>query len=201
MRTGIQAKGLFLFTVFLFRPPERLLAQGFSGETELATDGKGQSSFSQYVFYDFNNINILTRFFWINHVFEKGEFATGPTIRLGHANILKLQFGGTTKREVMVAGALITGIRDHGIVYIADAKLATETGAPSNLYQQLFIALNKKGNWQFEAQDLQVGGEQSFLRIGLEYRQALPHKLQLYVAPFYDPVRNAVGGQAGFRFF
>jgi len=194
-------KALLLGTILLCFWTKSAFAQELSGESEFGADGKGESSFSQYIFYDVDRANVLTRYFWVNHILEQGEFAVGPTIRLRTANILKLQFGGTTNREVMLAGTLITRISGHNIVYIADGKIATKSGAPGNLYEKLFIALNKKGTWNFELQDLQVGREQEFLRIGGEYRHDLPHNLQLFVSPFYDPIRNAVGAETGFRFF
>lgn len=192
-------KRLFFFTFILLLVSGPAFAQGLSGETEVGTDGKGGSFFSQYLFYDFNRVNVLTRYFWVNGVLERGEFAVGPTMKLGDS-VLKLQFGGTTDKDVMLAGTLSTKILGHDVFYIADGTLST-TEAPNTLYQKAFIALTKGGSWQFRVEDLQVGKKQEFLRIGLEYQRKLPHNSHLFIAPFYDPIKNGVGGQVGFRFF
>lgn len=175
-------------------------AQNLSGETEIGTDGKGEGFFSQYLFYDTKNINVLTRYFYVNGVLKRGEFSVGPTLKLGNGNLLKLDFGGTTDKEVMIAGTLIAKIRGREILYIADCKLSTQ-GGPHMLYQRLFVPLVKSGRWQFRVEDLQVESDQSFLRIGLEYRQNIQKNAHVFIAPQYDPIRKAVGGQFGVRFF
>lgn len=190
-----------LFTIaFLLLVSGPAFAQNLSGETEVGTDGKGEGFFSQYLFYDIKNVNVLTRYFCVNGVLQKGEFSIGPTLRLGDSNLLKLDFGGTTDKEVMVAGTLIVKIKGREILYIADGKLSTQGGLHT-LYQKLFVPLVKSGRWQFRVEDLQVGGDQSFLRIGLEYRHDIQKNAHVFIAPQYDPIRKAAGAQFGVRFF
>ncbi len=175
-------------------------AQNLSGETEVGTDGKGEGFFSQYLFYDTKNVNVLTRYFYVNGVLQRGEFAIGPTLKLSNSNVLKLDFGGTTDKEIMIAGTLIAKVKGREVLYIADGKLSTQ-GGPHTLYQKLFVPLVKSGRWQFRVEDLQVGSGQSFLRIGLEYRYNIQKNAHVFIAPQYDPIRKAVGGQFGVRFF
>ena len=175
-------------------------AQNLSGETEVGTDGKGEGFFSQYLFYDFKKVNVLTRYFYVNEVLQRGEFAIGPTLKLRNGNVLKLQFGGTTDKEVMLAGTFIAKIKGREVLYIADGKLSTQDG-PHTLYQKLFVPLVKNGAWQFRVEDLQVDSDQGFLRVGLEYQHKIPDNAHIFVAPFYDPIQKAVGGQFGLRFF
>lgn len=189
---------LLAMIILLFFPGS-VFAQGLSGETEVGSDGKGEGFFSQYLFYDTKNTNILTRYFYVNGVLQRGEFALGPTLKFNQNYILKFQFGGTTDKEVMLAGLLIAKVKGREILYIADGKLSTQDG-PHALFQKLFIPLVQSGRWQFRVEDLQVNRDQSFLRIGLEFQQKLPDNSHLFVAPFYDPIRKAVGGQFGLRF-
>lgn len=193
-------KALLFIAASLILVSGPAFAQGLSGETEVGTDGKGEGFFSQYLFYDVDHISVLTRYFWVNGVLRRGEIALGSTVKLGKSTVLKLQFGGTTDREVMLAGLIVAKAKGHEILYIADEKLATQTG-PDTLYQKIFVAMTKGGALQFRAEDLLVGNDHSFLRIGFEYRQALPHRTHLFVAPDYDPIRKAFGGQFGLRFF
>ena len=193
-------KSLF-FSIVLLLVSGPSFAQGLSGETEVGTNGNGGSFFSQYVFYDFSKVNVLTRYFYVNGVLERGEFSLGPTIGLGNGRVLKFQFGGTTDEEVQVAGLLVAKVKGHGILYIADGKLAIPSEQTHTFYQKLFVALTDKTTWQFRVEHLQVGKEQGFLRIGLEYQQGMPNGSHLYIAPFYDPINEKFGSQVGFRFF
>lgn len=193
-------KNWFLVIAILVFAPFAVFAQGLSGETEVGSDGKGQGFFSQYLIYDTRHVNVLTRYFYVNGVLQRGEFALGPTAHFGKENILQFQFGGTTDKEATLAGLLIVKINGHAVVYIGDAKVATQDG-PNTYFQKIFVALTKKNNWKFRAEGLQVGTRQSFLRIGAEYTHKLPDNAHLFVAPFYDPIRKAVGGQFGLRFF
>jgi hypothetical protein len=186
--------------LFLFLPFCALAQEGWSGETESGADGKHEVFFSQYVNYDTKNWNILTRYFWVKGVVNRGEFAAGPTFKVTEHTVVKLQFGGTTNKAVMAAGTILTEVRQHSVLYIADAKFST-TGTPNTLFQKVFVALNKKGSVQLRAEHLQVGKSQDFLRLGLEYQHNMPGKTQLFVAPFFDPVRKTGGLQGGFRFF
>lgn len=193
-------KCLFFVIMFLFLLSKPVFSQNLSGETEIGTDGKGEGFFSQYLFYDLKNINILTRYFYVNKILRKGEFAIGPILKFSNNHVIKFQFGGTTDKEVMVAGLLIAKFRKQEILHIVDGKLSTQ-GGPYTLYQKLFITLAKNGTLQFRFEDLQVGSDQSFLRIGLEYRYNLPDSTHVFIAPNYDPIRKGVGGQFGLRFF
>jgi hypothetical protein len=197
----MRTRTLLIGSLFLLLLPVSALAQqGWSGETEVGTDGKGENFFSQYVFYDVENYNVLVRYFWVNDALNRGEFAIGPTFKIKQQNVLKLQFGGTTDKDVMVAGLIVTKVANRGILYIADAKFST-TDSPNTLYQKVFVALNARGSFQFRAEHLQVGSVQGFLRLGAEYQQSLPRQTQLFVAPFYDPIKKTLGIQGGFRFF
>jgi hypothetical protein len=187
------------FTIFLLLVSGPAFARNLSGETEVGTDGKGDGFFSQYLFYDTENVNVLARYFSVKGVLRRGEFAIGPTLKLNDSNVLKLQFGGTTDKEVMLASTLISNIMGREVLYIVDGKLSTQDG-PHTLYQKLFTPLVKSGMWQFRVEDLQVGSDQSFLRLGLEYRHKLPDNIHIFIAPYYDPIRKEVGGQFGLRF-
>ena len=193
-------KYLFFVIVSLLLSRQPVSAQNLSGETEVGTDGKGESFFSQYLFYDIEHVNVLARYFWVNGVLQRGEFAIGPTLKLNSGNVLKLQFGGTTDEEIMIAGLLIAKVRGREVLYIADAKLSTQDG-PHVLYQKLFVPLTKGGAWQLRTEHLQVGSNQSFLRIGPEYLRNLPGSAHVFIGPYYDPIRKGVGGQVGIRFF
>jgi hypothetical protein len=115
--------------------------------------------------------------------------------------ILKFQFGGTTNREVMLAGTVITRIFDHSVVYIADGKLTTKGGAPSNLYEKLFVGLNKKGSWNLNFRIFRLVACKSSFVLARNIANLFPIIIQLFISPFYDPVRNAVGAETGFSAF
>ncbi len=195
-------KRLLLFVIISILVSGPSFAQGLSGETEVGSDGKGEDYFSQYLFYDFKNLNVLTRYFYVNGVLQRGEFAIGPTVALSKDNVLKFQFGGTTDKQVMLAGLLIAKACGRHILYIVDEKLSTQDG-PNMLYQKIFVSLNQNqsDSWQFRSDGLTVGTKQVFWRIGLEYQHKLPDKKHIFVAPYYDPIRKSVGGQIGVRFF
>ena len=89
-----------------------------SGETETGTNNRGGAFVSQYVFYDWPNANLLTRYFWVNGAVNRAELAFGPTLKIG-GTVLKLQFGSTTDREVMSAGLAVGKIAKHQVMYIA----------------------------------------------------------------------------------
>ena len=168
-------------------------------ESELGSDGKGHGFFSQYVFYDFTHANVLTRYFWVNRQVHRGEFALGPTVRVGKTSV-RITLGATTDREVMVGGTVVSNIRHHEVTYIADGKLST-TDSASSLYQKLFVSLDAQKLWQFRVEDLQLGSRQDFLRIGAEYRMRARKKSHIYLAPFFDPIVKEYGGQIGYRYF
>ena len=173
-------------------------AQELSGETEVGSDGT--PFVSQYIFCDGRHINVLARYFRVKDGLNRGEFAAGPTIKVG-GNTVKLQFGGATDKNIMVAGtAIISLLAGHAILYIADAKFPIRSG-PKTLYQKVFIAFNRNGSFQFKAEHLLVGRLQGFLRVGGEYQNNMPHHTQFFAAPFYDLANDKFGGQVGFRFF
>lgn len=176
-------------------------ARDFSGETEIGSDGKGEGFVSQYVFWGSQHVNGLAQYFYVNRILERGELAFGPTIKVGKGTTLQFQFGGTTDREVMIAGTAAVKISERTIFYVADGKLATKSDSPHTLYQKVWIPLVRSGTWQFRAEDLQVGRDQSFVRFGIEYRLKLPYGGQAFVATQYDQIRKQVGGQLGLRFF
>lgn len=175
------------------------LAEGVSGETELGTDGKGEPFISQYVFYDTERSNLLTRLFWVEGVLNRGEFAYGPTLKMGEVG-LKLQFGGTTNRDLMLGANIFSKIKNRDVFYIVDWKIST-TDRPNTVYQKGWYQINGSGSWQFRVEDLQVGSKQAFLRIGVEYRRDTSKTTHLFVAPFVDPTNRGFGGQLGFRFW
>lgn len=186
------------FLLLLVSSPLR--AQGLSGETEIGTDGKGHPFFSQYIFYDDKNINVLVRYFWVNGNLNRGELAIGPTFRFGRTT-LKLQFGGTTEKQIMIASTVFTKLAGHGILYIPAFRLWTSRGT-NTLYQKLFLSLTKKGSWQFQfrAEHFQIGKHQAFLRIGPELQHEISRRGVIFVSPFYDPTNKGFGGNSGFRF-
>ncbi len=177
-----------------------VFAQDVSCETELGTDSGGEHFFSQYVFFDTKNTNVLSRYFWVRGVLNRGELAAGPTLRFKKGQTLKLQIGGTTDREVMLALTYIAHFGTREVMYIADGKIATRDG-PSTLYQKMFVPISSDSTWQLRVEHLQVGEKQNFLHIGVEVQRPLRGKKLLYIAPFVDPVIHGVGVQAGLRFF
>lgn len=171
-----------------------------SGETELGTDRLGDEFFSQYIFYDWKEANLLTRYFWVNGVLNRAEFAFGPTVKIGGATV-KLQFGGTTDREIMSAGLALGKVVGHQVMYIGDLKIPTRNEEQNEFFQKAFVALDEKSIWQFRIEMLNVSRDLVFLRIGVEYQHQFNDKHHLYAAPFYDPIVRKWGGQVGFRFF
>ncbi len=190
-------KRIVIITLFFLLTAVSAMAQ-VSGETETVVDGKGHPAISQYVFFDAKSWNGLVRYYGERNGLHRGEFAVGPTVKVGKTT-LKLQFGGTTKREVMTAGVFIVPMGENAVVWIVDAKFSTTNDAHT-LYQKLWVPLNRKGRFLFRIEDLQVGSSQAFLRIGAELRWGLPHKTTLFVAPFGDPKNKAVGFNAGLRY-
>lgn len=183
-----------------------------SGETEAGSDGKGESFLSEYLFYDFLNVNLFGRYLWINNILERGEFAIGPTITFKDTSLIKVTVGMTTYNEAVIDALLLTKFGGKDALYLFDLKITTEKNIPNTLYHKLALGINKKSTLQVRIEHLtgNYWGKKSdefdgqFLRIGLEYQQKFSvseHPAHIYVAPFYDPVRKALGGQAGFRFF
>lgn len=192
---------VFLISSFLFLLAcNPLRAQGLSGELEIGTDGKGHPFLSQYLFYDDKKLNVLVRYFWVNGNLNRGELAIGPTFKFGRTT-LKLQFGGTTDKEVMISSTVFTKLAGHGILYIPALRLSTSYKT-NTLYQKLFLSLTKKGSWQiqFRAEHFQIGKHQAFLRTGPELQHEISRRVIIFVAPFYDPINKGFGGNSGFRF-
>src|SRR3989344_1131368 len=128
-----------------------------SGETEALTNGKGGSHVSQYVFYDWNTVNLVTRYFWVNNAVNQFEFGLGPTLKV-HNTTLKLQFGGTTERSLMAAGVLLRQIAGRQLIYVADFKIST-TEIPSELFQEASFGNDKDLGGQFWAEGLYLVSE------------------------------------------
>lgn len=172
-----------------------------TGETEAGSDERRGRFFSQYVFYDVGRINVLTRYFWVNDVVHRGEFAIGPTLKFGPV-IVKGQFGGTTDRQLMVGTLIIARVADRDVIYIFDSKSSAWLENPHEIYQKLWVPLNKSGGLQFRYEDLEIGREHIFARIGFEgrYNLSVSGIRHLYFAPFYDPIHKSIGSQTGLRF-
>lgn len=174
-------------------------AAGWSGETEAGGAEKSPTFASQYVFYDAPHVNALARYFYVNDVLERGEFAVGPTFNIKGVTT-KLQFGLTTNRDALFALTAIGSISGHTIIYIADAKVSTGE-RPSTFYEKLFVAITPGGTLQLRIEDFLVEKKNGFLRLGVEYRVSVTKSTHFFVAPFYDPDNHEWGGQAGIRFF
>ena len=198
MKLGWFFKGLFLGV--LITPVWGQVQT--SGETEFGSDGKSGTFFSQYLFLDAKQWNLVGRYFWVNNALNRVEFAAGPTIKFGRNHgLLKFDFGGTSDQEVMLAGTLVIKVFGRDIVYIGDGKVATQPDALSQYYQRFFLPIDKKAVWQFRTEHLFVGGAQAFFRIGGEYQWQFNPHAHIYIAPFYDPIVRSPGGQVGFRCF
>lgn len=173
------------------------MAQQVTGETEVGTDS--EAFFSQYFFVDWDHANVLARYFWVEGVLERGEFAIGPTFNFGGGNIVKFQVGGTTDKQVMAGGLFILHAASRDFMYVLDGKFATQKGEPHTLYQKLWLPMSQSQKTQLRIEALQIGSEYDFLRLGIEmrYGSATQH---FFAAPWYDPLRVAIGGQVGVRF-
>jgi hypothetical protein len=176
-----------------------------SAESEVGTNRRDGEFGSQYVFYDWQSSNLLTRYFWVNDAVNRFELSYGPTLKAGDT-IIKLQFGGTAHftgeahPQVMTATTIIGKIATHQVMYIGDVKWATRRSEDSDeFYQKLFVALDAKSVWQLRAESLTLGSEEIFLRLGFEYQYQLNAAHHFYAAPFYDPIAGTPGIQIGFR--
>ena len=133
-----------------------------------------------------------------------GYCAEGPCIAIND-NIVKLQFGGSTDGEVMMACVVITNTW-NGMLYIADAKISANADVPTTVYQKVCANVIPGGALQLRVEALTVTRDVSFFRIGAEYQIHVPFpsgssgNSHLYAAPFYDPIRGAFGAQIGARF-
>lgn len=197
-------KFLFLLAMFaVVFSRSKILAQSVSGETELGTDGRGETFASQYAFLDGNRWNILVRYFGVHDAFRRVEFAAGPSFKF-KSGLAKLQFGYTTGDGIMTAGLLIVNIKGHDVIYIVDGKLSTR-GDPYELYQKLFVSVAKVGKgaeFLLRGENLRLGNSSSFLRIGVEGQVKLNSRnSHLFVAPFYCLDRRHLSGQVGLRIF
>ncbi len=171
-----------------------------SGETEVGTDDRGGSFASQYIFYDWPQMNLLARYFWVNGAVNRAEFAFGPTLKFGET-VVKLQPGFNTSGSLKIAALLTGKLSGHGLLYIIDKNWSVTHSESGWLYQKLFIGIDEESVWQFRVESLHIGYDLVFLRIGGEYQVQFDPKHHLYIAPFYDPVVKTPGAQIGFRFF
>ena len=175
-------------------------AGSLSGETEMGGGKKSSFFASQYLFYDEAQWNLLARYFYVDKVLNRGEFALGPTFQT-HGVMTKFQFGATTDREAMMAMTLIATLGGHNVLYIGDAKVNT-TDIPNTFYEKLFVAITCDDRFQLRVEHLLVGTDQDFLRLGGEFRyQLYGGNVHFYVAPFYNPINKEEGVQSGLRFF
>ena len=168
-----------------------------SGESLVGTDDRGGAFAYQYVFYDWQSCNLLTRYFWVNGAVNRGELAFGPTIKKGDTTV-KGMFGGTTASEVMTATLIFGKIAKRLVAYTGDGKWS---GRGLEFYQRLNVAIDPRGIWQFRLESLNFDRDEAFLRIGFEYQLQFHPQRQIFFAPFWDPVAGAPGAQVGFRFF
>lgn len=187
----------------LFLLPDVSFARiDISGETEWQFDGDGGRGFSQYLWLDTEYINFKSRYALVETVLERGEFAIGPTFRVGDFT-LKLWAGATTEKSVMLGGTLAGKVWGHDMLYILDPKISTNK-LSDGIYQKLFVALDGRGSWQFRIESLQVAGEAVFVKTGVEYRLPLPwipDVNHIFLYPNFDAVGDTVGLLLGFRFF
>ena len=168
-------------------------------ETEVGSNGQGETFFSQYLFLDWDKANVLARYFWVKDAVKRGEFAIGPTFDLGPI-IVKGNVGMTTNKQLILATLIVINPGGREVVYIFDNKSSAWREDPYEVYQKLWVSLSRRGTFQFRYEDLEVGWQHVFARIGLEGRYSLKGPVHLYIAPFYDFVRKNIGAQAGLRF-
>ena len=173
-------------------------AGSISGETEFGAQGNGEKIFSQYLFYDTEKTNFTARYFWVDQVVERGEFAIGPTFSLGNSTTIKLWAGGTTDEEVMLGGLLIAKPLGHDLLYILDPKLSTNR-LPDGIYQKLIVSLDGENLFHFRIESLQLNEAAIFVRTGVEMRLNIPWG-HFYLHPYFDPVGDDLGFHIGFRF-
>ncbi len=179
-------------------------------ESEAGTDGNGIPFFSQYAFWQDGGLNGFGRYFYVEGVKNRGEFGFGPRFGRHALRNVQLQLGGTTDRDVMLAGIVMATPLGRGLIYIGDLKLST-TERSNTLYQKLFWNFNSVNSdrtvqIRFRIEDLVVGTQHAFLRIGAEtdihfdHKPPFFHLAHVFVAPFYDPIIRKPGIQAGLRF-
>ena len=194
---------LSLFVVFLMVAEAAQAQVTHSQEIEIGTDGQGGSFVSDYIMFDTPTVNGLLRPFWVNNTLARLEIGVGPTFTTGRLTH-KLQFGGTTDRELMFSGVWLTKVANRQLIYIADFKPALGYTLTS-LYQKAIYALDKKSVLNLRYEQLNLDGLGAvFVRPGIEVqfqfsmRQVPAH---IFVAPFYDPKVGSGGAQVGLRFF
>lgn len=194
-------KALVISILLVLSPISTFAQLTHSEEIELGTNGRGNGYYSQYFFFDTDHLNVLVRPFWVNNILSRVEFGIGPTTKLGPLKA-KWTLGITSDREIQTAALLIGSIDKHSILYIADAKWAMGNTSTA-LYQKFWWSLDTKEVWRLRYEQLNVGPALAFTRIGFEYQLQFATKApsHIYIAPFYDPKVNQVGGQIGFRFF
>ena len=191
-------KAFFTLTIVAVFMATSVFAQ-VTGETEVGSDGRIEGFLSQYVFIDWKEINVLSRYFYVIGRVNRGELAIGPTISLGPTTA-KLQIGGTTDKQLMMSTLVATHLFGRGIMYIFDTKSRHGPEHHQEIYQKLWVALDREGMVLFRYEDSVVGGRHMFVRLGFENSYRIDDKAYFFVAPFYDLVKKNVGAQTGIRF-
>lgn len=190
------AKAIILFLLLI---SESVTAQELKTETEFGTNGEGKHFFSQYVFYDEPAFGLRVRYFRVKNGVNRGEFGFGPTFKIKNVKV-KVQFGFTTDRELMLVGSANFKLKNRIVTKIADAKFATQNGKHNSLFQKLFVGINNSNTVLFRTERSQVGKKQSYWRFGIELRKPVLDNSHFYIAPFCDPFRKSCGMQGGFRY-
>lgn len=162
--------------------------EGISFESEVGVNFKGDVFASQYVFLKAKKIGGLSRLFWEKGHTAKGDFAIGP--RFAKKNFeAELFFGGTTDREVMVAGLLSKG----KLEYWGDLKLPTKKHREKSFEQRISFRLWADRNVSFRSDNRWKGKELEYWSVGLNFDQRFNSRTVGSVFPFYDPKNKALG--------
>lgn len=188
---------VLLAMAIFFGVPQMLSATSISVEGETGWQANNERLGSFYLWLDTERINCTIRFFQVDPVeVKQGEFACGPTFQptlFTKPFLLKLWGGVTTENNTMVGGTLQFALWDREIFYILDPKL------PDDIYQKLFVQLNRKGWLYLRIETLQIKGSAVFVRFGPELRYLFSKKFHLYVHPYVDVQGDDLGFHAGFR--
>lgn len=193
-----------LLSVFLFLAASCMAAyaqEGLNGETEFGTNGKGREFFSQFLNYDGARWGLLTRYFKVEDVLERGEFALGPKAATGALKV-DLRFGYCTDHEIMTNAILTLALsKTANAQYVFEGKFSTTDKIPTTIYQKFFLPLTSKGTFLFRIENLWVDRKLDFFRIGAEFDYNFPgNNSHFFLAPFYDKVNGKIAVQSGFRF-
>ncbi len=174
-------------------------------ETEVGTDGSGNASVSQYIFFDRNReghklgFSALGRYTKVENSVNREEFGIGPN---WHAKrvLLNTYIGGTTDGRLMLATMGIVSL-PWGLTFvgISDPKvpLVNRAGQTTTWYRKALVG---KGKFWFRWEDLYVHKHgEAFTRIGGEIRVNPSKKVELFGNPFFDNDARRAGFMGGFR--